>query len=333
MRKFEKILDIILPIIIGVELIILVIGNNSVDSIFFSIKEILLVPLNWFIIFLSMLIGYIGEALRGIRWKLLIEPMNFKVKTIDLVNACAAGYMFNAGVPRSGEIARCSLINRVAKTPISYLFGHVLVERVIDFIILFFCIIVCLIYKWNVFITLISNSNYFSWILTTNTLVVAILIIGVILFLFSLKEKFITFKSFEWLKKYLFKIREGVYAIFSVKEKKLFALYTILIWLCYLLMTYVCFWCFQSMQNFNLLDGLLIMTIGGIGMVIPTPGGMGSYHGAVYIGLFFMLGQEASVATTFGFLVHTAQTIMIVVMGFIGLLFLNLRKPYNSRLK
>ena len=333
MRKFEKILDVVLPIIIGIELIILVIGNNSLDSIFFSLKEILLVPFNWFIIFLSMLIGYIGEALRGVRWKLLIKPMNFKVKTIDLVNACAAGYMFNAGVPRSGEIARCSLINRVTKTPISYLFGHVLVERVIDFIILFFCIIVCLIYKWNIVINLISNSNYFSWILTTNTLIVVLLILGLILFSFSLKEKFIKFKSFVWIKKYLFKIKEGIYAIFSVKEKKLFALYTILIWLCYLLMTYVCFWCFQSMQNFSLLDGLLIMTIGGIGMVIPTPGGMGSYHGAVYIGLFFVLGQEASVATTFGFLVHTAQTIMIIVMGFIGLIFLNLRKPYNSRLR
>ena len=333
MKKFEKILDIIIPIIIGVELIILVIGNNSLNSIFFNIKEILLVPFNWFIIFLSMLIGYIGEALRGIRWKLLIRPMNFNVKTIDLVNACAAGYMFNAGVPRSGEIARCSLINRVAQTPISYLFGHVLVERVIDFIILFFCIIVCLIYKWNIVIDLISNSNYFSWILTKNTLIVITIIIGVLLFSFSLKEKFMTLKAFEWLKKYLFKIKEGVYAIFSVKEKKLFALYTILIWLCYLLMTYVCFWCFQSMQNFSLLDGLLIMTIGGIGMVIPTPGGMGSYHGAVYIGLFFILGQEASVATTFGFLVHTTQTIMIVVMGFVGLILLNLRKPYNSRLK
>ena len=52
-------------------------------------------------------------------------------------------------------------------------------------------------------------------------------------------------------------------------------------------------------------DGLLIMTIGGIECNSHSRG-MGSYHGAVYIGLFFMLGQEASVATTFGF-VHTAQ--------------------------
>tara|TARA_B100000965_G_scaffold276974_1_gene234773 strand:+ start:103 stop:366 length:264 start_codon:yes stop_codon:yes gene_type:complete len=87
------------------------------------------------------------------------------------------------------------------------------------------------------------------------------------------------------------------------------------------------------MHNFNLLDGLLIMTIGGIGMVIPTPGGMGSYHGAVYIGLCTFLGQEGDVATTFGFLVHSAQTIMIVLMGFVGLFFLNLKTPYNAKVE
>ena len=45
-------------------------------------------------------------------------------------------YMFNAGVPRSGEIARCTLLNKVSKTPITYLFGHVLMRGLIDFVIL-----------------------------------------------------------------------------------------------------------------------------------------------------------------------------------------------------
>ena len=88
--------------------------------------------------------------------------------------------------------------------------------------------------------------------------------------------------------------------------------------------------CFQSMQNFSLLDGLLIMTIGGIGMVIPTRrNGFISWR-SLYWPIFYAW-SEAGVATTFGFLVHTAQTIMIVIMGFIGLLFLNLRKSYNSK--
>ena len=85
------------------------------------------------------------------------------------------------------------------------------------------------------------------------------------------------------------------------------------------------------MNDFTLMDGIFIMTIGGIGMVIPTPSGMGSYHFAVYIGLL-ILGQEADIGTVFGFLVHSSQTVMIVTMGFIGFLLLNLKKPYNSKL-
>ena len=72
------------------------------------------------------------------------------------------------------------------------------------------------------------------------------------------------------------------------------------------------------------------MTIGGIGMVMPTPSGIGSYHYAVYIGLL-LLGQEAEIGTAFGFLVHSAQTIMIITMGFIALLLLNFKKSYNSK--
>lgn len=332
MKKYNKILDIILPAIIGLELIILVIGNHSPKEIILDLKEVLLYPSNWLWIFLSMIIGYLGEALRGVRWKLLISPLGYNVKTIDLVNACAAGYMFNAGVPRSGEIARCTLLSKVSKTPISYLFGHVLIERAIDVVILILCILTCLIYKWGKIYELVASSNYFSWMLSKNTLVILIIFLSLFFFSYKLRKKIMSIKSIQWLKKHLIQVKIGVYSIFSVKQKKLFILYTLLIWLCYLFMTFVCFSCFKSMQDFSLWDGLLIMTIGGIGMVIPTPGGMGSYHGAVYIALCVFLEQEGDIATTFGFLVHTAQTIMIVTMGFVGLIFLNLKKPYNAKI-
>lgn len=333
MKNYNKILDILLPAIIGVELIILVLGNQSINVVFLDIKQVLSNPTNWFFIFLSMIIGYVGEALRGIRWKLLINPLGYNVKTIDLVNACAAGYMFNAGVPRSGEIARCTLLSKVANTPISYLFGHVLIERAIDVFMLIICIITCLVYKWKEINKFFTNSDLFSWVLTTNTLLILGVTFFMVFFSYSLRKKLMTINAIKWLKKHLLKIKTGVYSIFAVKQKYLFIIYTLLIWLCYLLMTFVCFWCFESMHDFNLLDGLIIMTIGGIGMVIPTPGGMGSYHGAVFIGLCVFLGQDGSTATTFGFLVHTAQTIMIIVMGFIGLVFLNLKTPYYSKIK
>jgi len=151
------------------------------------------------------------------------------------------------------------------------------------------------------------------------------------------KQKIIFFKN-------LFqKVKAGFYAIKKVKKIKLFALYTFLIWFCYFAMTYVCFFCFDSMSEFTIMDGIFIMTLGGIGMVMPTPSGMGSYHISVMIGLG-MLTAESGFTTkifttaphpdqlTFAFLVHTGQTIMILAMGFLGLILLNAKSGYNAKL-
>ena len=69
----------LLPAIIGIELIILVLGNNSPAKIIDILSDVLKDSNAWIWIFSSMAIGYLGEALRGIRWKLLIEPLGYKV--------------------------------------------------------------------------------------------------------------------------------------------------------------------------------------------------------------------------------------------------------------
>ena len=329
MKYFEKILNFLIPLIIGFELLILVIGNNSPKEILFSLQGVLKSPSNWTLIILSMFIGYLSEVLRGVRWKILIDPIGYKVKYIDLINSCAAGYMFNVVIPRSGELARCTMLKKASDIPITYLFGHVLIERVIDLIILVFCVLICIVYKWN------AIYNYFYENIIISKSLISVLICFLIVFILfsffslSIRKKISSSQSFKWLFKSLIKIKIGALSVFTIKEKKLFVFYTLMIWLCYLFMTFICFWCFKSMHEFNIMDGLLIMTIGGIGMIIPTPGGMGSYHGAVFIGLHSLLNQSAEVATTFGFLVHGAQTTMIVIMGLIAFIIISVKKPYN----
>ena len=98
-------------------------------------------------------------------------------------------------------------------------------------------------------------------------------------------------------------------------------------------MTYVCFFCFESMSEFTVMDGIFVMTLGGIGMVMPTPSGMGSYHIAAMFALGMLSVNDFTLnifttpphqdQITFAFLVHTAQTIMILFMGFLGLILLN----------
>ena len=107
-------------------------------------------------------------------------------------------------------------------------------------------------------------------------------------------------------------------------------MHTILIWLMYLLMTYICFFAIVETENLNIFDGVYILVIGGLGMVVPSQGGIGSYHLAVKIGLVG-IGIAAQPALLFAFAVHTAQTLMTIIFGIISsLLLLSHKKSKNE---
>tara|TARA_B100000900_G_C20114537_1_gene527322 strand:- start:250 stop:549 length:300 start_codon:yes stop_codon:yes gene_type:complete len=84
-------------------------------------------------------------------------------------------------------------------------------------------------------------------------------------------------------------------------------------------------------SHLSLIDGVFILVLGGIGMVIPTPGGIGSYHAIVMIGLavlgigYISFGSESTAANPsliFPTIVHIAQTLVAIIMGVISLLIL-----------
>ena len=58
------------------------------------------------------------------------------MKVKNSIASVAFGYLTNTVIPRSGEIARCTALNSTDNVPIDKLFGTVIIERVIDFIML-----------------------------------------------------------------------------------------------------------------------------------------------------------------------------------------------------
>ena len=96
-----------------------------------------------------MFLGYLAFVFRGLRWKLLIKPLGFSPKNSDLIHSIAFGYLFNSFIPRSGELARCTALNRTTGIPVSKLFGHVLLERLIDFILLALCILLSILLNYK----------------------------------------------------------------------------------------------------------------------------------------------------------------------------------------
>ena len=115
-----------------------------------------------------------------------------------------------------------------------------------------------------------------------------------------------------------------------MKNKSSFWFHTFSIWIMYFLMTYICFHAIPETSHLGISDGLFLLVFGGIGMVIP-PGGIGSYHLIVMIGLVLQIPEgvlnvnpydKYNPAMLFPFVVHTAQTFVAIIMGSVGILML-----------
>ena len=121
--------------ILGIGLLVVSLKGINSHEFYNTLKNI---PLRW--VCLSMALGYLAFVFRGLRWGLLIKPLGYKPKVTNLIHSIAFGYLFNSFIPRSGELIRCTSLNKVSDLPISKLFGHVLLERIIDFALLFTCL-------------------------------------------------------------------------------------------------------------------------------------------------------------------------------------------------
>jgi len=275
-------------------------------------------------IFLSMLLGYLAFVFRGLRWQLLIKPLGYKVRVFDLVNAISFGYLFNSFIPRSGEVARCTSLNKVSNIPVSKLFGHVILERLIDFIFLFASILIALFLNYQDFM---KFSKVFS--LSNNILLYVVIFIASIVVIYRFRRLFLSHSNLQKIYSFIVGIKEGVLSIKLIPNKFLFWIYTLLIWICYLMMTVVCFYCFSETSSLTLSQGLFIMVAGGLGMVVPTPTGIGSYHYLVIQALMAInISRETS--QFFAIIVHSSQALMIIVTGFFAMLFLYRRRKHNS---
>ena len=310
-----KILKYIVFLLISSVLMYLAFKDQNISEI---ISKLSSVKYEWLII--SIIFGALAFASRGLRWIYLINALGYKASKKNSINSVAVGYLTNILIPRAGEISRCTSLQQVEKIPFDKLFGTIILERVIDFAILITLILTTLLYKFkeiNVFFKEVfgeSSGNIFS-----NPIL--LFLIGFVLVIFIFKKQIKKLSFFEKIIKVLNGLKDGFSSLKKINNKTPFILHTILIWVMYILMTYVCFFAIEETKHLNLFDGIYITVIGGLGMVVPSQGGIGSYHLAVKLGLVG-IGIGVQPALLFAFAVHTAQTLMAIVFGIISSLLL-----------
>lgn len=278
--------------------------------------------LNWFWVVASMALSYFSMMLRGWRWNILLGPLGYKSDTWTNIHSVAFGYFMNNLLPRSGELARCGLLNRAEHIPVDKLFGTVILERVVDMMILVLVIgLTTLVHRDELF----SLFGMIDGGKGTTLLVLAIIgVVGLIVFLFALK-KLSHIPFIARIAEFFYGIGNGLRTIFRIKNKIGFILSSLAIWMCWLLMSQTMMYAIPLTSHMELKDTLFFMVAGSLGMLIPTQGGIGSYHFMSKIG-FEALGYSGQAGLTFAWISWVGKTILEMVVGAIGFLIVTTRK-------
>lgn len=280
-----------------------------------------------FYFFMSAVFTVLSHILRAERWKLLLNPIGYHVSLWNSFTAVMNGYFINLAIPRGGEVSRPVTLNKLEGVPVGTSIGTVVMERIIDLVFLVSCIGTVFVFQFHRFVEFFSalkddgstkESSDMKYYIIGGALLVGTAAIFYLYkknYLHLVKEKVLAL---------LDGLKSGFLSIFKLEKRFMFFLHSILIWVCYYLMLWMILLAFKETEALSYMDALTIFAIGGIALAMPLPGGAGSYHKLVplaMVGLCGLADERKGVA--FAFIFHGWQTLIIIMLGMIGLIVIN----------
>lgn len=304
--------------------------NQDTDELWGQIKQV-----NLFWVGLSVFCGVISHLLRALRWNLLLEPMNYKASTVNSFHAVIIGYLVNMALPRVGEITRPAILGKLEKIPFNKLLGTVLIERVVDIFITLFLAGIIFIIQFQLIIDfvqkLLLNQNIPSIIILLGLITVFVIAI----YLAYLKRNwFYRIPIIQKFKTFIYGIIDGIKTIYSLRRKGLFIAYSLMIWTMYFLMPFLIFYAFDGTAHLGISAGFTVLLFGTIAMIIPIPGGIGTFEVIVPEALN-IYGVSSSVADSYTLMTHAIQFLVIFCVGIFSTVYVifKLKKANNNEME
>ncbi|MEO6254394.1 MAG: lysylphosphatidylglycerol synthase transmembrane domain-containing protein [Ferruginibacter sp.] len=288
---------------------------------------------NYYLLIPVFLILIGSHLSRAIRWKILMQSMNYNPKLSNTFCAVMIGYLANFAFPRLGEVLKCTILGKYEKVPPDKLVGTILIERAVDVVSFFIVIIISLLTQADI-VGAYTRAFLNKYILSQDTGAATIKIVFIILLLtgFFVLLKLL-FKKFHHIKfvqkiKGIFKgIIVGLLSVKNLKNKWLFIFHSVLIWSCYAGGTYLGFYAITETSELPVLAAFPVLVFGTVATMI-TPGGIGLYPVFVMEAMLLYKIPE-SFGTANGWLQWSAQFFLILIVGFVCLLIL----PYLNKSK
>ncbi len=273
----------------------------------------------------TLIVFMLSNFFRAWRWQQLIEPLGKKVYFWNAFWSVMIGYFANLGLPRMGEVVRAGLLGRYEGLPVEKVMGTVVVDRILDVVMLLVIIGLAFMLQWDTLSNFViesrgdsEGSGGFGPLLAMG---VGGLLVGAAMLIWLLR-KFSHTALVQKITKLAKGFAEGLRSLTKVKSKPILILNTVGIWVCYFGMAFLPFFSFPPTEHLGVDAALMVFIFSALGIVIPSPGGMGSYHFMVIqaLALFSIAGDDAlSFANVLFF---TLQIGVNVLFGIIGLIVL-----------
>lgn len=327
MKKIlNKTLKTLLPLLLGAFILYMLYEDFDFTQIWSALKEM---DMFWFTATTIFII--LSHVIRGLRWKLALAPLGLHPRSSVSIYSIFISYAANLVVPRVGEVSRCVVLEQYDKVPFAQSLGTLVTERLIDTIVVIVMTTVAVMLQWPMFLEFVNEvglknpldgfkNSAVAWI------VIILSVIAIAVMLFLLIRKMAIWKK---IRSFITRFSEGLLSLRKMKHGWLFVIETLAIWFCYLMQFYLCFFYFPFTSGLSFLAGLLMFVSTSVAVVVPTPNGAGPWHFAV-ISFMILYGVSSTDASTFAFIVHSTQTIIVALLGIYALIMLQFKKSSNK---
>ncbi|WP_368668177.1 YbhN family protein [Flagellimonas sp. S3867] len=303
------------PILIGLGLVFYSYSSTTPDDRARIVEAIKNANPIW--VFLSIFIGVLSHISRAIRWNYLLEPMGYKPKLVNNVLIILTSYFANTLVLRSGEFLRATALNTYEDVPFEKGFGTIVTERIIDVIMLLLIITAALVVQTDVILGILEENGVG---LVGSLVLLLVGVLGLFISIHLIKKS--TSKFAVRIKTFLKGLLDGVLSIFKMKRRGAFIFHTFFIWACYIAMFWVIKFTVPETTELPL-GAFLVAFVAGAFAMATTNGGLGLFPIVVTAALS-VYGVSKTSGDAYGWIMWTAQTLMVVVFGTISFIILPL---------
>ncbi len=327
--KLKRNFFLALSLILGVLLLYYTFRKVDFDVVVDALKEA-----NYWWFALIFFVNLVSLWFRSYRWKLLLdalpdedrEPHGHPFQLKNSFYSMMIGYLINQALPRVGEVVRATNLAHQEKAKVSGVIGTVVVERIIDVLMLVLGLFASAYFA-------ASRSDGFNQFVVVPIKakidqigplgIVLASAVGIALFYFFTKwirssENRVISKLRPLFESFL----SGIQTAYTSPKRFAILWSTLAVWVSYVVMTYLPFHMLGQVEAYNLglSAGLVMLCLGAVGFVIPSPGGIGSYHYIVMQGLILVYGFTEADASVFAILTHAGNMIFLSAGGFISLI-------------